>query len=177
MQLINFLHWLGISSSYSLWRLRLLGWVVLLVNYHGVENTIIRPDLSSSDQLTWIELVPTNRYVLLSWPNIPKLLKITRHDYVYLIVTYSKHICPNAEFSPSFPKSREKPREGQNMSLQFAIFDLEEEGGLNFLFILSIYFRLQVGHILQLYRWSTKRIFVCFNVYALRTRHIKCFSV
>ena len=36
------------------------------------------------------------------------------------------------------------------MSLQLAIFDLEEEGGLNFLFILSIYFRLQVGHILQL---------------------------
>ena len=36
------------------------------------------------------------------------------------------------------------------MSLQFAIFDLEEKGGLNFLFILSIYFRLQVGHILQL---------------------------
>lgn len=174
MQLINFLHWLGISSSYSLWRLRLLGWVVLLVNYHEVENTIIRPDLSSSDQLTWIELVPTNRYVLLSWPNIPKLLKITRHDYVYLIVTYSKHICPNASFlllARNQGRSRAKAK-----TCQFAIFDLEEKGGLNFLFILSIYFRLQVGHILAV-RWSTKRIFVCFNVYALRTRHIKCFSV
>ena len=175
MQLINFLHWLGISSSYSLWRLRLLGWVVLLVNYHEVENTIIRPDLSSSDQLTWIELVPTNRYVLLSWPNIPKLLKITRHDYVYLIVTYSKHICPNASFlllSRNQGRSRAKAKTC-HFNLPFLIWGRRgSKFSIYFVYLFQITSRSYFA-----VRWSTKRIFVCSNVYALRARHIKCFSV
>lgn len=63
------------------------------------------------------------------------------------------------------------------MSLQFAIFDSEEKGGLNFLFILSIYFRLQVGHILQLDEVLNEFLFALTSMcFALGTSNVLEFN-